>query len=38
MGEEGETPIWDPIGFEVGPIRGIWGHCGGGGRPQYGTL
>ena len=30
MGEEGETPIWDPIGFGVNPIRDIGGHCGGG--------
>ena len=28
MGEEGETPIWDPIEFGVGPIRDIWGEGG----------
>ena len=36
MGEEGETPVWDPIGFGVGPIRGIVGHCGG--RPHSGPI
>ena len=28
LGERGETPIRDPIGFGVGPIRGIGGEGG----------
>ena len=30
---EGETPVWDPIGFGVGPVRGIEGD---GGDPNMG--
>ena len=33
IGGQGETPIWDPIGFGVGPVRGIEGD---GGDPNMG--